>query len=194
MSVERRLLVLLACLSLLVSCAPSVTPAPSATRTLPPLPTAPPIVATPPPGPTLVLRAYMETVHERVLVEFGQRVLADRELLSAAASRSFDADILCPGSDDRAWQRFDDLILELSVIVSPAQAAEFHAALGEALEAAERSAESHEWFCTTYATFGQPADGMWARLSAQVRACELRIAVLHAQWEAMGGDAAGLRW
>lgn len=189
--------VALAVISLLLvagSCSPPTTLTPAPTATTAPLPTAAPIVATPPPGPALVLHAYMEQVHARVLVEFARRVVVNRELLSGATSRSFDADILCPGPSSGSWQRFDDLALELSVIVAPPQAAQFHAALSEALEAAQRSAESYEWFCTTYASFGQPAEGMWARLSTQVRACEARIADLHVQWEAMDGEATGLLW
>lgn len=189
--------VALAVISLLlaaVSCSPPTTPTPAPTAAAAPLPTAAPVIATPPPGPALVLHAYMEQVHARVLVEFARRVVINRELLSGATSRSFDADILCPGPASGSWQRFDDLDLELSVIVAPPQAEQFHAALSEALDAAQRSAESYEWFCTTYASFGQPADGMWARLSAQVRSCEARIAALHVQWEALAGEAMGLLW
>jgi hypothetical protein len=66
--------------------------------------------------------------------------------------------------------------------------------LTEALAAADKSAESYDWFCTTYAEFGQPAEGMWGRLSLQVRACEERLADLRVQWRALGGDALGLAW
>lgn len=185
---------ILLCIFFAASCSATTSATPSWTPTAAPLPTAVPIVATPPPGPTIALHAYMKPVHESVLLEFGRRVAANRELLSGASSRSFDADMLCPGPESGSWQHFDDLMLELSVLVVPPLAEDFHAALAEALVAAERSAESYEWFCATYASFGQPADGMWARLSAQVRACESRVADLHEQWEVMGGEQMGLVW
>ncbi len=161
---------------------------------MPPLATAARIIATPPPGPAMALHAYMRLVHERVLLEYARRVTVNRDLLSAASSRSFDADMLCPGPASGSWQHFADLALEASVIVAPPLAEGFHAALMDALAAADKSAESYEWFCTTYASFGQPAEGMWGRLSLQVRACEARIADLHTQWKAMGGAALGLLW
>jgi hypothetical protein len=159
-----------------------------------PLPTAAPIIATPPPGPTLALGEYMHLVYERVLLEYARRVALNRDLLSAASSRGFDADMLCPGPESGSWQHFDDLALEVSAIVPPPWAQEFHAELTEALAAADKSAESYEWFCTTYAAFGQPAEGMWGRLSLQVRASEARMTDLQAQWQAMGGEVMGLAW
>jgi hypothetical protein len=182
------------CFSVVVACSPAGTPTPTPAATVPPLATAAPIVATPPPGPTLVLHEYMRLVHERVLLEFARRVTANRELLSAASTRSFDADMLCPGPASNSWQHFADLQLEASVIIAPPLVDEFQAALSEALAVAEESAESCGWFCTTYASFGQPAEGMWGRLSLQVRACESRMADLRAEWAAMGGDALGLVW
>ena len=187
-------ILILLCVFVVASCSPTTTPTPSPTPTAAPLSTAAPIVATPPPGPTIALHAYMPVVHERVLLELGRRLVVNRELLSQASSRSFDADMLCPGPESGSWQHFDDLPLELTVIIAPPLAEEFRAALTEALEAAARSAESYEWFCATYASFGQPADGMWGRLSAQMRACESRVADLHVQWAAMGGDQMGLVW
>ena len=142
----------------------------------------------------MVLQEYMHLVHERVLFELGRRVTANRELLSAASSRSFDADALCPGPESGPWQQFDDLALELSALIVPLLAEDFDAALVEAIAAAARSAESYEWFCMTYASFGQPADGMWGRLSTQVRACESRLADLRLQWAALGGERMGLLW
>jgi hypothetical protein len=136
----------------------------------------------------------MHLVYERVLLEYAQRVTTNRNLLSEASSRSFDADMLCPGPESGSWQHFEDLQLEASVIVVPPLAEDFYAILIEALTVADESAESYEWFCATYASFGQPADGMWGRLSLQVRACESRMADLHVQWEAMGGEAMGLVW
>jgi hypothetical protein len=142
----------------------------------------------------MALHAYMRLVYERVLLEYARRVTVDRDLLSAASSRSFDADMLCPGPESGSWQHFDDLALEASVIVAPPWAEGFHAALASALAAADQSAESYEWFCTTYASFGQPAEGMWGRLSLQVRGCESRLADLRVQWVAMGGEQMGLLW
>jgi len=189
-----RLVLMLAGIFLTCSCAPTITPAPVPTSAVRPLFTAAPIVATPPPGPVIALEAYMTQVHERVLVEFGQRIAANRDLLTRASSRSFDADILCPGPASGSWQEFDDLTLESSVLRVPPLADEFHAALTDALATATRSAESYEWFCTTYSSFGQPAEGMWGRLSVQVRACESRLADLRSQWVALGGEALGLLW
>ena len=142
----------------------------------------------------MALHAYMRLIHERVLQEYARRVTINRDLLTAASSRSFDADMLCPGPESGDWQHFADLAVEASVVVPPPWAEEFHAGLSEALVAAVKSAESYEWFCTTYASFGQPAEGMWGRLSLQVRACEARVDDLHAQWKAMGGDELGLVW
>ena len=191
---KRGVIVLAVCLYLVVACAPVTAPTPGRTPTMAPLSTAEPVVATPPPGPLMALQAYMRLVHERVLVEFARRIAANRNLLSAASSRSFDADALCPGPESGSWRQFDDLALDLSVMVVPPLAEGFHAALADALSAASRSAESYEWFCTTYASFGQPADGMWRRLSTQVRSCESRLTELRQQWAALGGDQMGLVW
>jgi len=179
---------------LLASCSPLPSPTAVPTPAVASLATAAPIVATPPPGPTLVLHAYMQDVYEGVLVQFARRVALNRDLLSTASSQGSDAAILCPGSGGSPWQEFDNLALELSLLLAPPQAEEFHAALAEALAAADRSVESQEWFCETYASFGQPAEGMWSRLSAQVRACESRMADLRSHWRAIGGEAAGLVW
>jgi hypothetical protein len=194
MSMKCRVTPVVICLFIAVSCSPltTATPGPAATPTL--LPTAAPIIATPPPGPTIALHAYMQLVHERVLPEYARRVAVNRDLLSAASSSGFDADALCPGPESGSWQHFDDLLLEASAIVAPPWADSFHTALTEALAAAEESAQSYEWFCATYAAFGQPAEGMWGRLSLQVRACQARIAELRSQWDGMGGEAMGLLW
>ena len=179
---------------LAVACSPVSTPTRVPTRTVAPLQTIAPIVATPPPGLTLALNEYLAATYERVLAEYARRVTANRDLLIAASTRSFDADMLCSGPEGDSWQHFTDLQLEASVLVVAPLADDFHAALIEALAVAEESAESCEWFCATYASFGQPAEGMWSRLSLQVRACESRRADLRAQWVAMGGDTLGLRW
>jgi hypothetical protein len=102
----------------------------------------------------MVLHAYMRLVHERILLEYVRRVAVNRDLLSSASTRSFDADTLCPGPEGGSWQHFDDLVLQASVIVPPPGAEGFHTALTESLAVAEESAESSDWFCTTYAAFG----------------------------------------
>jgi hypothetical protein len=194
MSMKGAVLLVAIGLILIVSCSRTATPAAIPTATMLPLATAAPIIATPPPGPTLALHNYMRQIYQGVLLDYARRVALNRDLLSAASSRSFDADMLCPGPEGASWQRFDDLALEASVIVPPPGAEGFHAVLVEALNAADQAAASYEWFCETYATFGQPAEGMWGRLSLQVRACEARIADLRSLWRDMGGEAMGLAW
>ncbi len=191
---KRPLLVAVICICCAASCTRESTPSPAPTAKIAPLQTAAPIIATPPPGPALALRAYMHQVHERVLLEYARRVTANRDLMSGASSRSFDADTLCPGTEGAAWQHFEDLQLEASVIVVPPLGEEFHTALRTALAVAQESAESYDWFCATYDSFGQPADGMWSRLSLQVRACESRTAELRRQWVVLGGGILGLVW
>lgn len=193
--VQRVLLTLVALsVALATGCASPGTPLRPTATLLPPLPTAVPIIATPPPGPGIVLRAYMQLLHEQVLLPFAARAEANAELLARSTASGFSADALCADGLEGPWHHFADLNDRLLLMLAPPQANEFHGLLLDALSRAEQTAESYDWFCQTYATFGQPAAGMWGRLTQQVQACQRRMAELRGRWEAMGGVAMGWAW
>jgi hypothetical protein len=169
---------------------PSPTPFPTASVVHAPTSTA---TALPPTPSSKELRAYLRRVHNSVLMAFDQRLGENRRLLASSTNRSFEADVLCTGEEGE-WQHFDDLWLDLSVATAPPEAQAFHQALLDTLAAANQSAATQDWFCETYQQLGQPAEGMWARLAAEMRACVRRRNELRDTWRALGGPTLGLEW
>jgi len=176
-----------------VSCsgAPTATDLPTETS----VPTATPApTATPSSQDLTALHSYLRRVHERILMEYSRCVDTNAALLSSAANRSFDADLLCEEPETGSWKLCSELALELSVVAPPPPAEEFHTALAEALALGEEAARSQEWFCETFFTFGQPAEGMWSRLASQVRGSAARRDRLRQLWATLGGEEAELAW
>jgi hypothetical protein len=154
------------------------------------------LVSTPvptPATPTPELRAYLRRLCERILVSYAAILDRNHALLSQAAASAYDPGVLCESAGG-GWAHAADLELELEVLAPPAPAAAFHQALLEALQSAERSARECDWLCRTYRELGDPAQGMWTRLELAVRSGLRRSNDLHAQWDALGGDSAGLVW
>ena len=186
----------LVCVAVLSSCQAQATPTldarptprtgPSPTFTLP--------FVTPEPGHTLAVRAYLRAVHSRVLLEYARRTAANRNLLADAQSMGMDADMLCADEGEAQWHHMADLIDETGAIAAPTGCTEFRQLLLDSLEGAETTAQSHGWLCETYAVFGQPAEGMWAKMIQQVRSCQVRSEQLHEHWRSLGGDELGLLW
>jgi len=169
-----------------VSPVPGDTPAPAATATPPP--------PTPAPGHSLILRAYLRAVRDGILVDYVRRLELNRTLLSNTQSRGLDADVLCADTESSSSFHFWDLGIAASLLEIPPEAAGFHSRLLEALEVAEATAQSRDWLCETYLTFGQPAEGMWGRMIQQVSACRIRAEELRADWRDLSEDDPGLAW
>lgn len=187
---------LVLCAVLLASCQPEATPtlSPRPTPRATPTPTSTSPVATPEPGHTLAKNAYLRSIHRRVLLEYARRASLNQTLLADAQSRGMNADLLCAEDSSRRWSHLEDLSDETRVISVPPEGRDFQQQLLEALEAGEATAQSHDWFCETYAAFGQPAEGMWARMIQQVQACQVRTDRLHEAWRTLGGEELGLVW
>lgn len=191
---NRIIILLVAVVVLIGACAaplqPDVTslPTPSTVQA----PTSAPTALAPTPA-SKELREYLRRVQDTCLTAFNQRLEENRVLLASASNRSFEADVLCTG-EEGDWQRFDDLWLDQSVASVPPEAQGFHRALMEALTAAEKSAATQAWFCQTYRELGQPAEGMWARLAAEIRAGMRRRNELREMWRGLGGLTLGLEW
>jgi hypothetical protein len=186
----------LVCGVALASCVPQATPTASVRSTprLNPSPTSTWPLATPEPGHNLALRAYLRAVHSRVLLEYARRSTLNQAMLDGAQSTGMDADMLCSEEGTTKWYHVADLSDEARAIAAPAGCTEFRQALLDALEAAEATAQSHGWLCETYAAFGQPAEGMWAKMIQHVRADLIRAGELRETWRSLGGEEAGLLW
>jgi len=68
-----------------------------------------------------------------------------------------DADVLCSDGGGRYWHHLIDLSDQARASAAPAECAELHQALLDALATSEVTVLSQGWLCETCAAFGQPA-------------------------------------